>query len=395
MNQIFGGMIGCTGIDDTIVLGKDESSHDKTIINVLEKTMENNINFNPDKLQFKVKEASFFGLVWSPEGIKPNENKVKAITEMQPPKNLTELQSFIGMVNYLNRFSPAIAKASEPLRHLMKKTVPFVWYKEEELVFNDLKRIITESPVLAYYDPKKANVIQVDASMKSLGCILLQEGRPVCYSSRSLSQAEQNYSNIECELLATSWSLERFHHFMYGKPVIIETDHKPVESIWKKTIAAASPRLQRLLLRMSKYDTEVKYIPGTTNVVTNALSRVCQREEPPKESEDDLPISSITGSFPATAARLDDIRKQTSEDLQLCHLKDIVYSGRPEFYKDCPEDRKEYWNYRDSLGVANGLVLKGHRVVISKQMRKEILTLIHLGHMGVEKCQMKAGHCVF
>ena len=91
-----------------------------------------------------------------------------------------------------------------------------------------------KSPLLAYYDPEKESVIQSDASMHGLGCVLLQDGHPICYASRSLADAESRYSNIERELLAACWSLEKFHHYVYGKKVVVETDHKPLESIWKE-----------------------------------------------------------------------------------------------------------------------------------------------------------------
>ena len=128
--------------------------------------------------QFKVEETSFFGLTWTSQGLKPDDKKVKCIVDMQPPQNLTELQSFMGMINYLNRFSPVISQISDPLRQLMKKKVPFVWEPEQQKAFQELKQAITEAPVLAYYDPNKENVIQSDASMKGLGCVLLQDGRP-------------------------------------------------------------------------------------------------------------------------------------------------------------------------------------------------------------------------
>ena len=93
---------------------------------------------------------------------------------MQPPRNLIELQSFLGMINYLNRFSPVLSQISDPLRQLMKKEVPFVWQPEHQKAFQDFKQVITEAPVLAYYDPNKKNVIQSDASMKGLGCVLFR-----------------------------------------------------------------------------------------------------------------------------------------------------------------------------------------------------------------------------
>ena len=131
---------------------------------------------------------------------------------MPSPQDLAELQTFMGMVNYLNRFSPVIAQTSEPLRQLMKKTTPFVWQPEHTKAFQNLKHIITEAPVLAYYDPEKNNVIQSDASQRGIGCVLMQDGQPVCYASRSLSDTESRYGNIERELLAACWSLERFNH---------------------------------------------------------------------------------------------------------------------------------------------------------------------------------------
>ena len=127
-------------------------------------------------------------------------------------------------------------QASEPLQQLMKKDTPFVWQPKHLRAFQNVKQIITEKHVLAYYDPEKDNVIQSDASLKGICCILMQDGKPVCYASRSLSDTESRHSNIERELLAASWSLERFKHYVFGKRVVIKMNHKPLKSIWKKTI---------------------------------------------------------------------------------------------------------------------------------------------------------------
>ncbi|KAL9950229.1 hypothetical protein ACROYT_G042702 [Oculina patagonica] len=207
MDMVFGRLEGLSGIaDDTFVYGTGEAHHDQHILTALDTARENNVRFNPDKFQFKVKEA----------------------------------------------FSPILAQVSEPVRQLMKKDVPFVWQPEHQRSFQNLKQAITEVPVLAYYNPEKENLIQSDASLKGIGCVLMQEGKPVCYASRSLTETESRYSNIERELLAACWSLEKLNHYVFGKKVVIETDHKPLESIWKKSISSASPRLQRLLLKMSK-----------------------------------------------------------------------------------------------------------------------------------------------
>lgn len=397
MDSTFAQTEGLSGIaDDTFVYGKSETDHDRHILNTLDTARANNVKFNPDKFQFKVKETSFFGLTWTADGLKPDAKKVKSIVDMPPPQNLTELQSFMGMINYLNRFSPTIAQVSEPLRQLMKREVAFVWLPEHQRAFQELKQIITDTPVLAYYDPDKENLIQSDASLKGLGCVLLQDGKPVCYASRSLSDAETRYSNIERELLAACWSLEKLNHYVYGKKVVLETDHKPLESIWKKSIASASPRLQRLLLRMAKYDVEIKYIPGKTNVVADALSRVSYMEPSTEENAvPEIQVDTITSTLPTNAAKLQEIREETDKDETLCHLKDVVYHGWPEFYQDCPSDLKDYWNFREDLSVENGLVLKGHRLVIPPKLRQQMMSIIHQGHMGTEKCLLKAKDCLF
>ncbi|PFX17897.1 Retrovirus-related Pol polyprotein from transposon 17.6 [Stylophora pistillata] len=368
MDNVFGNLDGLSGIaDDTFVYGKSEAEHNQHILNVLDTARENNIQFNPDKFQFKVDQTSFFGCTWTPDGLRADDLKIKAIRDMPSPQNLAKLQMFMGMVNYLNRFSPIMTQTSEPLRQLMKKGIPFVWQPEHHKAFQSLKQIITEAPVLAYYNPEKDNVIQSDASLKGLGCVLIQDGKPVCYASRSLSDTEARYSNIERELLAACWSLERLSHYVFGKKVVVETDHKPLESIWKKSIPSASPCLHRLLLKMSKYNVEIKYIQGKTNVVADALSRVCCMESPDEDSETPLlEVDAISHTLPASPAKLDEIRHHTSQDNVLSHLKDVIHQGWPEYPNECPASLKEFWNFREDLSVENGLILKGHRLLIPR-----------------------------
>ncbi|KAL9971554.1 hypothetical protein ACROYT_G017729, partial [Oculina patagonica] len=318
-------------------------------------------------------------------------DQLQAIRDMPSPKNLTELQCFLGMINYLNRFSPILAQVSEPVRQLMKKDVPFLWQPEHQRSFQNLKQAITEVPVLAYYDPEKENLIQSDASLKGLGCVLMQEGKPVCYASRSLTETESRYSNIERKLLAACWSLEKLNHYVFGKKVVIETDHKPLESIWKKSISSASPRLQRLLLKMSKYNVEIRYIQEKNNVIADALSRISHMEPPVADNE--VPVvemDTISRTLPASPAKLDEIRECTDQDVVLSHLKDVVHHGWPEYPNECPQDLKEFWNFREDLSVENGLILKGHKLVIPSKLRPQMLQIIHQGHMGTEKCLLRA-----
>ena len=128
MDTVFGKLDGLSGItDDPFIYGKSEQEHDQHMLNDPDTLLDSNLRFNPDKFQFKVDETSLFGLTWTPDGLRADDLKIKAITDMPSPQNLAELQTFMRMVNYLNRIPPIIAQASEPLRRFMNKDTPFVW----------------------------------------------------------------------------------------------------------------------------------------------------------------------------------------------------------------------------------------------------------------------------
>ena len=165
---------------------------------------------------------------------------------MKQPENLQDLQSFLGLVNYLNRFSPALADLKAPLRALCKKDTLFTWESSQQVAFEAIKKEITSAPVLAYFDQSKASTSQSDASKKGLGAVLLKDDKPVIYTSRNLTETEQRYSNIEQELLSVVFALERFHHYVYGYTATVQSDHKPLVSVWKKSIVCNSSRNDKL-----------------------------------------------------------------------------------------------------------------------------------------------------
>ena len=161
------------------------------------------------------------------------------------------------------RFSPVLSELTEPLRKLQKSDTVWAWESEQQTAFEKTKTTLTTLPVLAYFDKDKDHIIQTDESKTGLRAVLLQEGQPVVYASRTLTETERRYLNIERELLGVVSGLERLHHYTFGKPIVVETDHQPLTSIWKKTIATCwSPRLQRLLLGLAQYDAHIEYPRG-------------------------------------------------------------------------------------------------------------------------------------
>ena len=161
---------------------------------------------------------------------------------MEPPQNIASLQSFNGTVNYLKKFSPILSELSEPLRRLCKSGVEWAWESEQQNAFEAIKRVITTLPVLTYFDKAKKHTTQCEASKKGLGAVLLQESKPIMYVSRALTETEQRYSNIERELLAVVFALERLNHYTFGRTIIVQSDHQPLQSIWKKIDSIGPPK---------------------------------------------------------------------------------------------------------------------------------------------------------
>ena len=145
------------------------------------------------------------------------------------------------MINYLSKFSARLSELSEPIRELSKERVPFNWGPEHREVFDAIKKELVKASILAYYDPNKEMVLQTDTSIKGLSACLLQQGKPVYFASKSLTETQKGYVAIELESLAVVWAMEKFHHFLYDTHFILEMDQKPLEAILSKSLNQATP----------------------------------------------------------------------------------------------------------------------------------------------------------
>ena len=301
---------GVHGIaDDIVPHGTTENEHDSRVLALCETSGMNNLSLNPKKMQFKLRDCKFFGHRITTNGIGVDPEKVEAITKMKAPDSLQTLQSFMGMVNYLKKFTPVLTELSAPLRRLVRSGVEWAWESAQQTAFEAIIKVIINLPVLEYFDSTMDHVIQTDASKKGLGAVLLQNSKPVMYVSRALTETKQNYLNIERELLGVVFEMERLHHYTYGRTITLETDHEPLVSIWKKSIATTSPRLQRLLLRLAHYDVDIKYLKGKSNVIADACSQVSPLTEYKKSdrsfgTRDVIPVHQISSTTPVSKLRL-------------------------------------------------------------------------------------------
>ena len=141
------------------------------------------------------------------------------------------MQRFLGLVNYLSKFLPRLSTVCEPLRLLTLKDTEWCWHEIHDNILNETKKLVTTSPVLRHYNPEEELTLQCDASDKGLGAALLQQEQPIAFASRALTACELGYAPIEKELLAVVYGMERFQHYTYGQKVVVNFDHKPLESI--------------------------------------------------------------------------------------------------------------------------------------------------------------------
>ena len=220
LNQCFGHLQNVIVIADNImVVGKQPNHKDNNLAftMLLTTARKCNVYLNYEKLQYKQKEFEFFGETYTLDGQKPAQDKIKAIQEMPHPQCKKQVQLFIGMINYLSKFSARLSELAEPIRELCKEKVPFNWGPEHESAFHLIEKEIVAAPILAYYNPNKPMILQTNASCKGLGACLLQNERPVYFASRALTETQKGYVVIELESLVVTWAMEKFHHFLYGK----------------------------------------------------------------------------------------------------------------------------------------------------------------------------------
>ena len=400
-DQVVEGLKGVHSIvDDILVYGEGDTDeeaiadHDEKLKKLLLRCRERGLKLNKHKLRLRQKEVRFIGHLITADGLKPDPEKVRAVEQMPEPTDVAGVRRFIGFVNYLSKFVPSLSDKCEPLRKLTLQESDWFWTETHSNAIREIKKIVTSQPVLKYFDPKEPITVQCDASDKGLGAALLQKNQPVAYASRALTGAEMNYVQIEKELLAVVFGMEKFHQYVYGQTVTVHSDHKPLEIIKKKSLLKAPKRLQRMLLRLQNYHFEIVYQPGKLMYLADTLSRAYLQDTGSK-FENDIESINMANEVPMSNAGLEEIRKHTERDSDLQVLQTIILKGWPDKRSSTPCEAKPYFHVRDELSLENGLIFKGERVVIPMSLRAEVRARIHSSHIGIEGCLRRARECVY
>ena len=317
--------------------GKSAEEHDPTLEKVLQRAEETDLRFNEGKCKFHKQEVTYVGHVFGTDGLRPSPDKVQAILNMPAPHDKSSLQRFMRMVNYLHKFIPHLADINKPLRELLEKSVEWHWMERQQKAYEELINSITQAPVLKYFDVSADVTVSVDASSESLGACLLQGMQPVAYASRALNSAKRNYAQIEKEMLAIVFGTNKFHQYIYGKQLSVETDHKPLESLFKKPWSKAAQRIQRMMLRVQHYDLKVNYVLGNQLLIADTLSRASQSES--TLSADKFEVHLL---IQISKDKADEWKRETDSDPVLSLLRELVLNGWPENRAELAPELREY-----------------------------------------------------
>lgn len=284
-------LIKCDGtvnfINDIIIFGCNEDEHDRRLQNTLKTLKDNNVLLNHDKCVYKVNKIEFLGHELSAQGVIPLKKYINNIQTFRAPNTIEELQSFLGLVNFVNKWIPNYATLIEPLRKLLRlklaknATIKKVWLKEQDEAFTELKESLSSIKTLGYYDPQDRTQVLADASPVALGSVLVQinsQGpRIIAYGNKSLNQVERRYCQTEKEALALVWAVEHFNIYLYGmKQFEFISDHKPLEIIFGQNSKPCA-RIERWVLRLQAYNYKIIYKPGKANIA-DPLSRLCAND---------------------------------------------------------------------------------------------------------------------
>ena len=282
---------------------------------------------------------------------------------------------------------PNFSDVTATLRELLAHDVEF---RSDDVIhgraLRQLKQMLANAPVLRYYDVTKPVQIFCDASSFGIGCSIFQDGKPVEYASRSLTRVERDsYAQIEREMAAIVFAATRFHTYIYGKQdVTIATDHRPLISIYKKSLSSAPRRLQRMLLQLQKYSFQLVYVPGSQLIVANTLSRACLPDETTETADADIAALADAEQLDAlkmvaSPATIELIRSAADADDQYQLLRRQIDIGWHDA-SSVPPALNEFKTFSDELAEVDGLVFKGDRVIVPRDARAEILRRVHSSH---------------
>ena len=279
--------------------------------------------------------------------MEPGPQKIVAVSDWETPNNVGKLQSFLGLASYYQHYICQFAGVAAPLNHLTNKGVPFIWDNNCQVAFEALKKCLTQSPILAYpnFTPTACQFqLHTNARAFGLGAVQEQCGKVVAYASRTLTQAERNYSVIQHECLAIIYALKQFRHYLLGRHFTLLTDHAPLQWL-------ADQKMEGLLahwaLAAQEYDFTISYRKGATNTNADALSRKI------------TPSTKQSAATLCVPQQLPDLQQSQANDPIISQLHDQLQSGTyPQGHKWCQQPLRRYKQIWSQLLIKDSVVCR-------------------------------------
>jgi transposase InsO family protein len=366
LNLLFEGMRDVVGYADdwTIATPNDESAHFQVLREVLSRVKKAGFLLKPSKCAFAQHEVKLLGRLVSAAGHRPDPTDTQDILKLGEPRTVSELRSFLGAAQWLAGYSQGHQQSTEPLRQLLRKSTPWSWGADQRQAFEMVKHRLASPTTLAFPDFSKLFVLEVDASEKGFGAVLLQEDRPIAMASRATTPAERGgiHSTV-LELAALTWAIERFHVYLHGKPFKVITDHSALAYL--KSAKNATGKFARWAATLAMYQFEVQHRPGHLHTRADALSRL-----PPP-----LPVCAAVPGLPDATEFI--AQQATDQELQAEATASSDFTRSPE----------GVW-----CRVSHRFGLPVFKPCVPRSLVTKILTVLHTeaGHAAAAETRRRA-----
>lgn len=381
-------------IDNIYIKGKTLQETYNTLCTVLTKLHESEFKLKMEKCKLFTKHIEVFGYRVDKNGISIIKSNIEPLLNAKSPTNLTMLKSFLGKINYYNRFLKDMATEIAPLYNCTKKN-KFVWTPDCENAFNNIKKKLANARNLRHYDPQLPVILTCDASDVGLGAVLSNRDlngvvKPIAYASKKLNETEQRYSTLDKEAMAVIFGITKFYNYIYGRHFELETDNAALMRIFGPTKSIpkmAAKRLQHYAIFMSAFNYKVRHIKSTDNPA-DYLSRTATNTETNKMYINSLCIDKefsyecYVNDSEISTLYWKKVQQETIKDLNLTKLIRYLSDGWPN-KKNIPKDFLPFFNRKEELSIDRGCVFWGYRIIIPSTLQQLVLNELHKSHFGI------------
>lgn len=383
-------LAGCEGVvnylDDIMIFGRNKDEHDRHLAKVMECLKNHNVLMNEEKCRFGQKSVQFLGFLVSSDGWKLADEKISALKNFRSPETLAEVKSFLGLINFIEKFIPHRAQRTWRLRELAKSD-RFYWNQELEEEFEYLKNDAWKSiTTLGYYSRFDETELYVDASPYGLGAVLVQfdkdhNPRVIACASKTLTCVEQKYPQTQKEALAMVWGVEKFSMYLMNISFTIRTDAEANEYIFgglHRIGKRAVTRAESWALRLQPYTFNVSRIPGNLNLA-DALSRLVVQNPPEKSFDEEAKDKHLLYFLDVGAMELtwDEIGTFSEQDKELYEIKTAIETGKWK------AGLRTYESQAKNFRTLGSVIFKNDLIILPQPLRKKAIQSAHQGHMGI------------